>query len=83
MKITEICKLEEHFMDLRRIDALPDDLSMNCLCLVASGMQNARETLGWDESQEWNELAIRSVECLLSDESDEVISEFRKVGITY
>lgn len=78
-----VLAIEGYFRDLRRNDDLPDSLSMNCLCLVASGMQNASMTLGWeDESEAFHSLAIRSIESLLSEESEDVRTEFRKIGIS-
>ena len=78
-----VLALEQYFADLRRSEDLPDSISMDCLCLVASGMQNASMTLGWgDESEAFHSLAIRSIECLLSEESAAVKAEFLKLGLS-
>lgn len=71
--------LEEHF---RAMD--DSQFRMDCLCLIASGGDNAGDTIGWDETEEFAELAIRSIESLLCDEeSQEIKSAFKAAGVKF
>ena len=59
------------------------DARMDCLCLIGSGRDNAGATLGWEETEEFAALAIRSIQCLLTDETSEVQAAFKAAGVTF
>jgi hypothetical protein len=74
-RLTEIT---DHFVSMEN-----SDLRMDCLVLIASGVDNANDTLGWSETEEHAALAIRSIECLLETESEVVQSAFKSLGISH
>ena len=61
------------------------DLRMDCLLVLAAGDDNAGDTLGWEETEDFFLLSLKSVECLLSsDETSEAVkAEFHAAGIRW
>jgi len=76
--ISRLAILEDHFRSMESSDA-----RMDCLCLIGSGRDNAGATLGWEETEEFAALAIRSIQCLLTDETSEVQAAFKAAGVTF
>ena len=74
-----LTSLEDHFRSMEG----QTNLRMDCLCLIASGNDNAGATLGWEETEEFAALAIRSIESLLTDETSEVRAAFKAAGVTF
>lgn len=73
-----LSEITEHFVSMEK-----SDIRMDCRVLIASGVDNANDTLGWGETEEHAALAIRSIECLLETESEAVQSAFKALGITF
>jgi hypothetical protein len=74
-----LASLENHFHSMKGQSIL----RMECLCLIASGSDNARATLGWEETEELAALTIRSIESLLEDQTSEVQAAFKAAGVTF
>ena len=77
--IARLASLEDHFRSMED----QATLRMDCLCLIASGNDNAGATLGWEETEEFAALAIRSIQCLLADETSEIQAAFKAAGVTF
>ena len=74
----QLTNLEDHFRSMEY-----SDTRMDCLCLIAAGVDNANDTLGWEETEENAALAIRSIECSLESQSEAVQSAFKALGISF
>lgn len=74
----QLTNLENHFRSMES-----SDTRMDCLCLIAAGVDNANNTLGWEETEENAALAIRSIECALETQSEAVQLAFKALGITF
>lgn len=74
----QLSNLEDHFVSMES-----SDIRMDCRILIAAGVGNANDTLGWGETEEHAALAIRSIECLLETESEAVQAEFKALGLSF
>jgi hypothetical protein len=74
----QLTNLQDHF---RLMEA--SDTRMDCLCLIAAGVDNANDTLGWEETEDNAALVIRSIECSLESQSESVRAEFKALGISF
>jgi hypothetical protein len=74
----QLTNLQDHFRSMEY-----SDIQMDCILLIAAGVDNANETLGWEETEENAALAIRSIECSLETQSKAVQSAFKDLGISY
>jgi hypothetical protein len=73
-----LANLEDHF---RAMDS--SDTRMDCLCIIASGYDNAGATLGWEETEDFAAFAIRSIESRLTDEASEIQAAFKAAGVKF
>jgi hypothetical protein len=77
--IARLASLEDHFRSMED----QATLRMDCLCLIASGNDNAGATLGWEETEEFAALAIRSIQGLLGEMPSEIQAAFKSAGVTF